>query len=624
MKVTTNIQERSVTFIINGRLDTLSINTVRSAINAVDFQNVDNVIFDCKDLVYVSAVGMREFLLVRKKFQENSQVVLIHVNKLVDTVLKAAGFDTFLTVIPKEEEPESMLRCSYKRLLIKKVMEHPDKVFLDGDDRYTWKEIDIASQIIAEDLRNMGVKKGSHVAISGANSVNWILTFFAVQKLGAIACLINFNLGKQELTALSKIGDITHFCCGEMPAAQNFDAFSKDITGDDSSIDYVYDIRNTVNFKNRFDEYMHIPADFGTLILPDALAVMIFTSGSTGNPKAVLLSAFNILNASNTYMNSIHQDENDRECLILPMFHSFGLVTGLFASVLADSTIIIPNNLETDNILSILETKKCTIMHAVPSMMLALVSNKNFRSEQVASLRSSILGGAALTETQLLMLKEKMPSNHFSISYGLSEVVPVAVTDYDDSTEHITQTVGKVAENVTIKIQDVKSGEECPPGVSGEILLQGYNLMTCYYKLGIDKQPLDDDAWLHTGDLGFLDEDGYLHLSGRLKELIIRGEETVIPNEIASAISEFESIADVKVVGVPDDFYGQQIAAAVIIKDGHLFEEPILREFLNSRLAKFKIPAYIKVYKEFPLLSNGKVDMVNLKKEMSEIFGKNE
>ncbi len=620
--ITTNIQDRTVTFILNGRLDTLSVNTLRSAIEEVDFQAVDKAIFDCKALGYVSAVGMREFLVVRKKFQENSQVILMDVSKLVISVLKAAGFDAFLTVVPKEEEPESLIRCSYKMLLARKVMEHPDKIFLAGEDSYTWKEIDIASQIIAEDLRKMGVKKGSHVAVSGANSVNWILTFFAVQKLGAIACLVNFNLGKQELITLSKIGDVTHLCCGEMPAAKDFEEFAKDISGEDSAIDYVYDIRNSVNIKERFDEYMHIPADFAIPVIPDDLAVMIFTSGSTGKPKGVLLSAFNILNASNTHMNSIHQDENDRVCLILPLFHIFGLLSGLFTSVLADSTITIPTSLKMDNILQVLEDEKCTIMHAVPSMMLALVANKNFQTERVSSLRSSILAGAAITEAQLLMLQEKLPSNHFSISYGLSEMAPITVTDYNDTTEHITQTVGKIVNGIKVKIQNPESKEECPAGVSGEILVQGYNLMTCYYKLEIENQSIDDDAWLHTGDLGYMDEDGYLHLSGRLKELIIRGGENIIPNEVASAISEFESIADAKVVGVPDDFYGEQVAAAIIIKEGYQFEEAALREFLKSRLAKFKIPAYIQVYTAFPMLSNGKVDMVNLKKEMSELFGK--
>ncbi len=622
MQITTKIQDNSVTFVLNGRLDTLSVSGVREVIRTVDFQTVDKAIFDCKDLGYVSSVGMREFLVVRKKFEDNSQVILMNVNKLVISVLKAAGIDTFLTIIPKDEEPESLIRCSYRMLLIRKVMEHPGKVFLIGEDSYTWKEIDIGSQIIAEDLRKMGVKKGSHVAISGANSVNWILTFFAVQKLGAIACLVNFNLGVHEIITLSNIGDITHFCCGEMPAAADFEAFSKEISGEDSLIEYVYDIRNSVNIKDRFDEYTHIPAEFGTPVFPDDLAVMIFTSGSTGKPKGVLLSAFNILNASNTHMKSIHQNENDRVCLILPLFHIFGLLSGLFTSVLADSVITIPKSLKNDYLLSLLEEEKCTIMHAVPSMMLALVGNKNFRSERVESLRSSILAGAAITEAQLLMLQEKMPLNHFSISYGLSEMAPITVTDYNDTTEHITQTVGKLVDGIKIKIQNPESKEECPLGVSGEILVQGYNLMTCYYKLDVEDQSIDNDAWLHTGDLGYMDEDGYLHLSGRLKELIIRGGENIIPNEIASVISEYESVADVKVVGVPDDFYGEQAAAAIVVKDGYQLDEVDLREFLKKHLAKFKIPAYIAVYQEFPMLSNGKVDMVNLKKEMSERFGK--
>ncbi len=617
MIVTSKIVDGKAVFTLGGRLDTQTVCIFKEEISKINFENTDGCILDLKDLEYISSVGLRELIVIRKKFSSAEKVTLLNPNSTVTDVLNSTGIYTFFTIKQQTQSSKSYIRLSYKELLRKKFLEVPKAVFLIGEENYSWEEIEKCSQIIAMDLYQSGVRKGSHVAICGANSVNWVLCFFAIQKLGAIAALVNFNLGEREIADLSVIGDITHICCGESVAGSSFDEFKNNIISDESApITDVYDIRAGIRFKDRLDEYDLIRANFDNTVETDDVAVMIFTSGSTGKPKGVLLSAYNVLNAAYAHMESIKQSSEDRVCLILPLFHIFGLLSGLCAGMLANSQVIFPKDLRTSTILSVIKNYRCTVMHSVPTMMLAIVNNKDFVSEDVCSLRSTILAGASITEPQIMMLEQKFLNNNFSISYGLSEMAPITVTKYGDTTEHITKTVGKPVKNIEIKIINPDTGDECGLNTSGVIMVRGYNLMTCYYKLDIDEQAVDDEGWLDTGDLGFLDNEGYLHLSGRLKELIIRGGENIVPGEVASAVSAYDGVADVKVIGIPDEFYGEIAAAAVVMKENCTFNEKELCEFLKGRIANFKIPSFFAVYSSFPTLSNGKVDALNLKKDL--------
>ena len=248
-------------------------------------------------------------------------------------------------------------------------------------------------------------------------------------------------------------------------------------------------------------------------------------------------------------------------------------------------------------------------------MLLAMMNNKGFTPEKLKSLRCTIISGAAATEAQIKMFREMLPNDHFLASYGLSEMAPVSITKYDDTDEHLLHTVGKPVENIEIQIRDTKTGEVCPTGVSGEVLVQGFNQMTGYYKVSLDMQSIDMDGWLHTGDLGMMNEDGYLSLSGRLKELIIRGGENIMPGEVEAAISELDMIDNVKVIGVPSDFFGEEVGACILLKEGAAWDEEAVKKELSKRLAKFKIPSYFVLYDEFPMLGTGKIDSVSLKED---------
>ena len=616
MTVTSMISENVVTLNVSGRLDTETSSQFREEMKQIP-QNAEKLIFDFTDVNYVSSAGLRELLVCRKQYP-GDRMTIINVQENVYEVFEMTGFDAIIPVEIAKDHDAAYMTLSFKSFLEKKVQTESGRVVVKTDtDSYTWSDIDKCSQLVADDLAKLGVKKGTHVGLISANSINWIITFFAIQKLGAMAMLFNFGLFPHETAKVASIADVTHLCYGEMPAAQDEEAFLNEVkNAEGSTVKFTYSIKKSIDLKQRYDEYESMKDKFGQTVDADTPCTVIFTSGSTGKPKGVILSSYNILNAAVSSRKNQTLNSSDRNCLILPMFHIFGLVAGLFANFLADSLICLPKDIRTDTLLNLIEKERCTIFHSVPTMMIALVNNKSFDPSRCSTLRCTILSGAAATVSQIQMFREKLPNEHFISSYGLSEMAPVSASDYGDTDEHLLYTVGKPFPNIEIKIQDYVTKKECRLREQGEILVQGYNLMMGYYKLSPDDQSIDEDGWLHTGDLGYLTEEGYLCLSGRLKELIIRGGENIMPGEVESVISSLDGVNMVKVFGVPSDFFGEEVGACIKMQEGFAFDEEKIRSELSQKLAKFKIPAYFVEYKDFPLLGSGKIDTVTLKKDI--------
>ena len=622
MTVTSIISENVVTLKVSGRLDTETSSQFREEMKQIP-QNAEKLIFDFTDVNYVSSAGLRELLVCRKQYP-GDRMTIINVQENVYEVFEMTGFDAIIPVEIAKDHDAAYMTLSFKSFLEKKVQTESGRVVVKTDtDSYTWSDIDKCSQLVADDLAKLGVKKGTHVGLISANSINWIITFFAIQKLGAMAMLFNFGLFPHETAKVASIADVTHLCYGEMPAAQDEEAFLNEVkNAEGSTVKFTYSIKKSIDLKQRYDEYESMKDKFGQTVDADTPCTVIFTSGSTGKPKGVILSSYNILNAAVSSRKNQTLNSSDRNCLILPMFHIFGLVAGLFANFLADCLICLPKDIRTDTLLNLIEKERCTIFHSVPTMMIALVNNKSFDPPRCSTLRCTILSGAAATVSQIQMFREKLPNEHFISSYGLSEMAPVSASDYGDTDEHLLYTVGKPFPNIEIKIQDYVTKKECRLREQGEILVQGYNLMMGYYKLSPDDQSIDEDGWLHTGDLGYLTEEGYLCLSGRLKELIIRGGENIMPGEVESVISSLDGVNMVKVFGVPSDFFGEEVGACIKMQEGFAFDEEKIRSELSQKLAKFKIPAYFVEYKDFPLLGSGKIDTVTLKKDIPSRLSK--
>ena len=597
-----------------GKIDTVTAPELRRVAANIDFSQFDSVTLDFENVPYISSAGLRELLIIKKNLRPDVPLRIDNPSEEVADIFETTGFASFLE-FDRPDAATDWSEMSFGAFLSYKA-EHVGgkKVLSFGGREYSWIEVDAIAATIAEELYKLGVRKGAHVALCGANSANWVFTFYAIQKLGAIALLLNPQLTEAEIVKFSNIGDVKYFCYGEMPLIPDMAAVEADIIAN-SGVEKFMSIKNNVDFSKLTQTVID---HFEAPVRADDACAMVFTSGSTGLPKGVLLSAYNILSASCSNVESLHITAEDKACLILPMFHIFGLVAGLFANAVADAEMIIPKDIRTDTVIRTVYENGCTIMHSVPTLFLAILNNKELDTEKLGTLRSTILSGAATTEAQMRTFSNLFPNNHFAASYGMSEMAPISITDYGDTLEHICHTVGKPVKNVQVRVYDNAAQKECEVGQTGEIQVQGYNLMTCYYKAKLDKQSINADGWMSTGDLGAMDEEGYIHFVGRLKELIIRGGENIIPNEIISALCSEDCISDAKVYGVPDDFFGERVAAAIILSDPEKYDEAQLRENLKTKLAKFKIPDQFVIYDAFPTLPNGKVDSVKLKDEIVE------
>lgn len=598
---------------IAGRIDTTISPQLRKEISEVP-PETKKIVLDFSDVTYISSSGIRELFICKKKFRDTT---IENVAPTVFEVLKMTGSDKIFSIRVAAEDASTYLQMSFKNFLESKVEHSAEKIFLvDEHAAYSWLDIDQCATIIAEDLSRLGVTRGSRVGICSLNSANWIFTFFAIQKLQAVAVLINSNLRVAEIAMTAQIGDVNFLCYGDLREVNDEEKFLSDLRATESPIEKFYSIRAVIDFRARRAEYEALRYKFMSYAEADDPCTMIFTSGSTGKVKGVILSAYNILNAANVNFRDQTLRAEDKTCNILPFFHIFGLVAGIFANALAGSTLYIPPNIHTATLLELIERERCTIFHAVPTMLLMLINSKSFSTGKLSSLRCTIISGAAATEAQIKLFRKHMPNNHFLSSYGLSEMAPVSITTYDDTEEHLLYTVGKPVKNIEIKIVDRKTGADCKVGEVGEILIQGFNLMTCYYKLDSADQSIDGDGWLHTGDLGSLQADGYLRLDGRIKELIIRGGENIMPGEIEAVISKSELVDNVKVIGVPSDFFGEEVCACIKLKSAVQFDEKIFRAELSRELAKYKIPSQFVVVDKFPMLGTGKIDAVTLKKQV--------
>lgn len=602
---------------LSGRIDTETAPVLNDAVAQIP-EGTTQVVLDFTDVPYISSAGLRGLLMCRKRFPGKDAMLARNISDAVYEIFTATGFDSLIPYTLAQSEERTLLQSSLKEFVEQKVKQEADRVaIVDNGISFTWAEIGRGSDILADDLEKLGVKKGAHVVLCGKNSANWIMTFYAIQKLGAIALLINPSQVAKEIGSTAKIGEATYFCYGEMVEMKNEEEFLAELSQNaNCPRENFYSICASNDLKARIQSVNIVKDRSRFQVEPDDTAAMIFTSGSTGKPKGVLLSSYNLLASAYSGYKDQTLTAEDKSCLILPLFHIFGATYVMLANAIAGSTIYIPADIRTSTILNVIDTEKCTFFYSVPTMLIALLNNKDFSPEKVASVRGTTLAGAATTAAQMKLFREKMPNNHFFVAYGLSEMARVSMTVYGDTDEHLYHTVGLPVNGIQIKVVNMTTGKECAQGEVGEVCVQDSQLMTGYYKVPIEDQPIDQNGWLHTGDLGFFNPDGYLTLSGRIKELIIRGGENIMPGQVESAISALECIDNVRVVGVPSDFFGEEVCACITLKPGFTFDEEDMRLKLKDSLAKFKIPAYFVVYEKFPLLGSGKIDTVSLKKDV--------
>ena len=490
-----------------------------------------------------------------------------------------------------------------------------------GNRFWSWNQIHIASEIMADELVTMGVKKGDHVGIWSPNSINYIIAFFAVQKVHAAAVLLNPAYRKEELEEVIAIAGITCLCYGKTGAiADDPKLLDHLVQSSACPLKKVHSIIVEENdYSMRFREYTFLDFEYVSDQSDNIhdTACVLFTSGSTAKPKAVQLSHYNVLNCAEESAQKYYLSEKDNICMALPLFHCFGIVFCVLSAMVTGAVIHITESTRTADVLRVIDQYQCTVFHAVPTLMLAVINNRSFGEYRTSQIRASVLAGAPVVPAQLQKMAEAFPNDHFMNAYGQTEASPtISMTDYDGALSHVANSIGKPLDRVEVGIMHTSSGEFLPQGQVGEIVARGYNIMSGYMNLPPKQQAVDENGWLHTGDLALCNEEGYLQLRGRAKELIIRGGENISPIEVENAICEYEEILSCKVVGAPHDFLGEEVVACIELKKRNKYCEEKLYEHLRNRLSEYKLPARVIVYESLPMTANGKVDAKRLKEEV--------
>lgn len=507
----------------------------------------------------------------------------------------------------------------------------------------TWKELNDEADLIARGMMSLGVKKGDHVAIWATNTPEWILTLFAAAKIGAVLVTVNTNFKIFELEYLLRQSDtkllvmIGGFKNNDYVATVNELLPELKTTSGEIESEHlpflkrvVFAGKETPEGMLNFEDLKILGGDFPVEIYEENkktlnthdVVNMQYTSGTTGFPKGVMLTHYNILNNGKTIGDGMKFTKNDKLCITVPFFHCFGLVLAMMACITHGTTMVPVERYSPVPVMNAISVEKCTAVHGVPTMFIAMLEHAQFNNFDFSSLRTGIMAGSPCPIEVMKKVIDKMNMREIVIVFGQTEASPgCTMTTTADSIDKRVNTVGRAFPGVECKIIDPESGEELPINTPGEFCARGYNIMKGYYKMPeATAQAIDKDGWLHTGDLCTVDEDGYYKVVGRIKDMIIRGGENIYPKEIEECLYTCDKVSDVQVIGVPSEAYGEEVMACVILKEGEEMTEEEVKEFVGARMAKHKVPRYVRFVDSFPTNAAGKIQKFKMREEAIEIL----
>jgi fatty-acyl-CoA synthase len=519
-------------------------------------------------------------------------------------------------------------------------------VHVEHDVRYTYAELRAECDRVAKGLLALGVQKGEHIGIWATNYPEWVVAQFASAKIGAVLVTVNPAYRTHELDYLLKQSDAaTLMLIGSFKTSDYVGMINE-------LIPELRDAEPGALEAARFPQLKRVifigkqnhpgMVSWGELAKlgegvsdqelarrqaecdPDDVINIQYTSGTTGFPKGAQLTHFNIVADASYIAECMQFSEQDRLCIPVPFYHCFGCVLGTLCCLTRGAAMIIPAEyFDPLKTLTAVEQERCTALHGVPTMFIAELQHPEFSRFSFPALRTGIMAGSPCPIEVMKQVVEKMGAKQITIAYGQTEASPVITqTRTDDPIELRVSTVGRALPNVEVKIVDVESGQEVERGVQGELCTRGFIVMKGYYNMPeATAKAIDTDGWLHTGDLATMDERGYCKITGRLKDMIIRGGENVYPREIEEFLYTNAKIADVQVVGVPDLKYGEEIMAWVKLKEGQSSSTEELREFCRGKIAHYKIPRYVKFVIEFPMTVTGKIQKYKMREVAVEELG---
>ncbi len=509
------------------------------------------------------------------------------------------------------------------------VAAHPDRealVELATGRRWTWSELNRDVDDLAIGLVRAGITKGDRVGIWSPNCAEWTLVQYATAKIGAILVNVNPAYRTHELSyALTQSGTRLLISATEFKTS-SYRAMVEEVRGDIPSLEMVWFLGD----QEWTDHNVHDPGVTllellaYTMSADDPINIQ-YTSGTTGYPKGATLSHRNILNNGYFTTELINLTHEDRLCIPVPFYHCFGMVMGNLGCTSHGATMVIPApGFDPEITLQAIAAERCTAVYGVPTMFIAMQNHPTFADHDLSSLRTGIMAGSICPVEVMKRCINDMHMPEVGIAYGMTETSPVSCqTLVEDDLERRTSSIGRVHPHLEIKIVDPATGETVERGETGEFCTRGYSVMLGYWE-DPEKtaEAIDEDGWMHTGDLAEMREDGYCNIVGRIKDMVIRGGENIYPREIEEFLYQHPDIEDVQVIGVPDEKYGEELCAWIKPKAG---AEPLdaaaVRAYCDGRLAHYKIPRYVMLVEEFPMTVTGKIRKIQMREESTAELG---
>ena len=522
---------------------------------------------------------------------------------------------------------------------------HPGLIMPHQNIRWSYAEFLTEVDKLATGLLKLGLTKGDRVAIWSPNRYEWVLTQFATAKIGAIMVCINPAYRLYELEyALNKVSckaiisaesfktsyylemlqtlapELQSCAPGEL-SAQKLPHLKHVIRMGSETTPGMHNF-NAVCQLGGANEYAQLSTIETQLDANDAINIQ-FTSGTTGNPKGATLTHRNILNNAYFVGRNMQLSSADKLCIPVPLYHCFGMVMGTLCCISHGATMVLPcEAFEPQPVLQAVQDEQCTALHGVPTMFIAELDDPEFANYDVSSLRTGVIAGSTCPRELMKRLISDMDLNGIVIAYGQTECSPVdTMTEMDDPFEARVSTVGRPHTNWEIKICR-EDGSLANIGETGEVCARGYGVMLGYWEdPERTEQTIDPEGWLHSGDLGEMDAEGYVKITGRIKDMIIRGGENVYPREIEEFLYSHPDIQEVQVFGVPDAKYGEQVAAWVQVRDGSTLTPEEIGEYCAGQITHFKIPRYIKLVDDYPMTVTGKMQKFVMRDQYAEELG---
>lgn len=480
--------------------------------------------------------------------------------------------------------------------------------------RITWAELDEVTDRVARGLWSLGIRKGDRVGLWSSSCLEWVMLQLGCARAGAILVNINPAYRSHELRFTIRKSRMKAIFLWQADARADYAALLAEATQEQSS-----ELQHSIYFDSaRWEDFLHAPGEIGADLRSKDVANIQYTSGTTGLPKGVMLTHHNQVNNGLLLARGMLYTEKDRICIPVPLYHCFGCVIGNMAALASGATMVLPNwTFDPRATLNAVQAEKCTSLYGVPAMFIAELGLPDFSRFDLTSLRTGMMAGAPCPVEIMKRVSTEMHCPQVTIGYGQTESTPVVtMSQLDDPLELRVRTVGKALPATEMKIASLLDGATVPIGEPGEVCTRGYMVMK-----GYDDEPdataraIDSEGWLHTGDLGHMRPDGYIHLTGRAKDMIIRGGENIYPREIEEFLYTHPKVAEVQVVGLPHERLGEVVVAWIRLRTSETATDTEIRDFCRGKIAHFKIPEHIRFVDGFPTTVTGKIQKFKIREQ---------